>query len=102
MISIIYFTIRSVVLNKGLFFYDVFWVFGTDVMVTVAKNFNAPIKGNYDDCNHCNWFQPLFSVQLLHQRQRNHMQIHGYSIGYYHRLHQCYEELFSSSEILVS
>ena len=21
----------------GLFFYDVFWVFGTDVMVTVAK-----------------------------------------------------------------
>jgi len=26
------------------FFYDIFWVFGTDVMVTVAKNLNAPIK----------------------------------------------------------
>eukprot|EP01118_Nematostelium_gracile_P007225 TRINITY_DN233_c0_g7_i1.p1 TRINITY_DN233_c0_g7~~TRINITY_DN233_c0_g7_i1.p1 ORF type:complete len:355 (-),score=93.43 TRINITY_DN233_c0_g7_i1:68-1066(-) len=28
----------------GLFVYDVFWVFGTDVMVTVAKSFDAPIK----------------------------------------------------------
>eukprot|EP00126_Sphaerothecum_destruens_P008586 Sdes_comp20266_c0_seq1m13792 len=28
----------------GLFFYDIFWVFGTDVMVTVAKSFDAPIK----------------------------------------------------------
>eukprot|EP01120_Amphizonella_sp_Union-15-10_P003318 TRINITY_DN1373_c0_g1_i1.p1 TRINITY_DN1373_c0_g1~~TRINITY_DN1373_c0_g1_i1.p1 ORF type:complete len:321 (-),score=47.89 TRINITY_DN1373_c0_g1_i1:17-979(-) len=28
----------------GLFFYDIFWVFGTDVMVTVAKKFDAPIK----------------------------------------------------------
>ena len=28
----------------GLFFYDIFWVFGTDVMVTVAKSFEAPIK----------------------------------------------------------
>lgn len=28
----------------GLFFYDIFWVFGTDVMVTVAKNIDAPIK----------------------------------------------------------
>eukprot|EP01068_Selenidium_serpulae_P008742 Selendium_serpulae@DN5062_c0_g1_i3.p1 len=27
-----------------LFFYDVFWVFGTDVMVTVAKSFEGPIK----------------------------------------------------------
>lgn len=32
-------------LLSGLFFYDVFWVFGTDVMVTVAKSFDAPIKG---------------------------------------------------------
>ncbi|KAL7749948.1 hypothetical protein RI367_004824 [Sorochytrium milnesiophthora] len=31
-------------LLAGLFFYDVFWVFGTDVMVTVAKSFDAPIK----------------------------------------------------------
>lgn len=28
----------------GLFFYDIFWVFGTDVMVTVAKSVDAPIK----------------------------------------------------------
>jgi len=28
----------------GLFFYDIFWVFGTDVMVTVAKSFDAPVK----------------------------------------------------------
>jgi minor histocompatibility antigen H13 len=31
-------------LLTGLFFYDIFWVFGTDVMVTVAKSFDAPIK----------------------------------------------------------
>lgn len=34
----------GVVLLSGLFLYDVFWVFGTDVMVTVAKSFDAPIK----------------------------------------------------------
>ncbi|CAD8148513.1 unnamed protein product [Paramecium pentaurelia] len=28
----------------GLFFYDIFWVYGTDVMVTVAKSIDAPIK----------------------------------------------------------
>lgn len=27
-----------------LFFYDIFWVFATDVMVTVAKSFEGPIK----------------------------------------------------------
>jgi minor histocompatibility antigen H13 len=27
-----------------LFFYDIFWVYGTDVMVTVAKNLDIPIK----------------------------------------------------------
>ncbi|XP_040574022.1 minor histocompatibility antigen H13 [Lepeophtheirus salmonis] len=32
------------ILLGGLFFYDVFWVFGTNVMVTVATNFEAPIK----------------------------------------------------------
>jgi len=32
------------VLLCGLFFYDIFWVFGTDVMVTVARGFEAPIK----------------------------------------------------------
>jgi len=32
------------ILLAGLFFYDIFWVFGTEVMVTVAKSFDAPIK----------------------------------------------------------
>jgi len=34
----------GMVLLAGLFVYDIFWVFGTDVMVTVAKGFDAPIK----------------------------------------------------------
>lgn len=32
------------ILLVGLFFYDIFWVFGTEVMVTVAKNLDGPIK----------------------------------------------------------
>ncbi|RWW22954.1 hypothetical protein GW17_00012823 [Ensete ventricosum] len=28
----------------GLFFYDIFWVFFTPVMVSVAKSFDAPVK----------------------------------------------------------
>lgn len=34
----------GMILLSGLFFYDIFWVFGTEVMVTVAKSFDAPIK----------------------------------------------------------
>ncbi|KAH8273668.1 hypothetical protein KR018_007992 [Drosophila ironensis] len=36
--------VTGVILLSGLFFYDIFWVFGTNVMVTVAKSFEAPIK----------------------------------------------------------
>ena len=32
------------ILLAGLFFYDIFWVFGTPVMVSVAKNVDGPIK----------------------------------------------------------
>jgi len=32
------------ILLWGLFFYDIFWVYGTDVMLTVAKSVDAPIK----------------------------------------------------------
>lgn len=32
------------ILLWGLFFYDIFWVYGTDVMVSVAKAVDAPIK----------------------------------------------------------
>jgi len=35
---------HAALLLGGLFFYDIFWVFGTDVMVTVAKSFDGPIK----------------------------------------------------------
>lgn len=36
--------VNGCILLGGLFLYDVFWVFGTNVMVTVAKSFDAPIK----------------------------------------------------------
>lgn len=32
------------ILLTGLFFYDIFWVFGTEVMVSVATSFTGPIK----------------------------------------------------------
>lgn len=32
------------ILLTGLFFYDIFWVFGTHVMVKVATSFDGPIK----------------------------------------------------------
>ena len=32
---------NGAILLAGLFVYDVFWVFGTDVMVTVAKSFQV-------------------------------------------------------------
>ena len=34
----------GVILLCGLFVYDVFWVFGTEVMVSVAKGLTAPVK----------------------------------------------------------
>jgi len=34
----------GLILLWGLFLYDIFWVFGTDVMVTVAKSLDGPIK----------------------------------------------------------
>lgn len=43
MISLGSFLIGCILLC-GLFVYDVFWVFGTEVMVAVAKGLNAPIK----------------------------------------------------------
>ena len=46
------------ILLGGLFIYDIFWVFATDVMVTVAKSFEAPIK--------CKWFsENVFSLEWL-------------------------------------
>lgn len=36
--------VTGCILLAGLFIYDIFWVFGTNVMVTVAKSFDAPIK----------------------------------------------------------
>lgn len=34
----------GMILLVGLFFYDIFWVFGTEVMVSVATQFTGPIK----------------------------------------------------------
>ncbi|KAA0185953.1 Minor histocompatibility antigen H13 [Fasciolopsis buskii] len=39
--------INGCLLLGGLFFYDIFWVFGTPVMVTVAKSLDAPIKMSF-------------------------------------------------------
>ncbi|KAM7534074.1 hypothetical protein Aperf_G00000114733 [Anoplocephala perfoliata] len=36
--------INGCILLGGLFVYDIFWVFGTGVMVFVATNFEAPVK----------------------------------------------------------
>lgn len=35
------------ILQAGLFVYDIFWVFFTPVMVSVAKSFDAPIKVSF-------------------------------------------------------
>ncbi|KAI3807909.1 hypothetical protein L1987_23846 [Smallanthus sonchifolius] len=43
MLSLGSFTTGAILL-AGLFFYDIFWVFFTPVMVSVAKSFDAPIK----------------------------------------------------------
>jgi len=37
----------ALVLLAGLFCYDIFWVFGTDVMMTVATKVEAPVKFLY-------------------------------------------------------
>lgn len=34
----------GMILLAGLFLYDIFWVFGTDVMVSVARSFDVPVK----------------------------------------------------------
>lgn len=38
------FAVPGVILLAGLFIYDIFWVFCTPVMVSVARSFEAPIK----------------------------------------------------------
>eukprot|EP00904_Undaria_pinnatifida_P002370 jgi/Undpi1/12133/HiC_scaffold_5.g01809.m1 len=43
LISISSFTTAAVLLG-GLFCYDIFWVFGTEVMMTVATKIEAPVK----------------------------------------------------------
>jgi minor histocompatibility antigen H13 len=43
--------LNGAIFLSGLFVYDVFWVFGTEVMVTVAKNFDAPVKMLFPQMN---------------------------------------------------
>jgi minor histocompatibility antigen H13 len=45
----------------GLFFYDIFWVYGTDVMITVAKSIDAPIKLMFP----YNWFEVPAKFSML-------------------------------------
>ena len=54
--------VTGCILLGGLFFYDIFWVFGTDVMVTVAKSFEAPIKLVFPQVG-----KVKFSVEVLDQ-----------------------------------
>ena len=59
------------ILLCGLFFYDIFWVFGTDVMVSVATKFDGPIKLLFprgsllcdDEGNNCNYVDQAFGFR---------------------------------------
>ena len=62
--------VTGCILLGGLFFYDIFWVFGTDVMVTVAKSFEAPIKLVFPQVGKVKytvlkcWIKLQFSIKL--------------------------------------
>lgn len=51
---------NGAILLSGLFVYDVFWVFGTNVMVSVAKSIEGPIKMVWpiDFANRTIWTHP--------------------------------------------
>lgn len=51
----------AVILLSGLFVYDVFWVFGTEVMVSVAKSFEAPAKLIFP-VSHNPWRQSILGL----------------------------------------
>ena len=59
--------VTGCILLGGLFFYDIFWVFGTDVMVTVAKSFEAPIKLVFPQVRQDN------IKSTVKQRNKNHV-----------------------------
>ena len=55
------------ILLSLLFFYDIFFVFGTDVMLTVAKSIDAPIKLLFPK----NWnIRPIHIAKLWERLQR--------------------------------
>eukprot|EP00918_Siedleckia_nematoides_P025960 GHVU01056050.1.p1 GENE.GHVU01056050.1~~GHVU01056050.1.p1 ORF type:complete len:462 (+),score=128.02 GHVU01056050.1:319-1704(+) len=54
------FKIASMLL-VGLFVYDIFWVFGTNVMVTVAKSFEGPAKIIFP-VSHDPWRQSILGL----------------------------------------
>ena len=62
--------VTGCILLGGLFFYDIFWVFGTDVMVTVAKSFEAPIKLVFPQVRQDN------IKSTVKQRNKNHVRKH--------------------------
>ncbi|CDP09611.1 unnamed protein product [Coffea canephora] len=53
---------NGAILLARLFVYDIFWVFFTQVMISVVKSFDAPIKVSVSYCvlyifnrNSCTW-----------------------------------------------
>ena len=62
--------VTGCILLGGLFFYDIFWVFGTDVMVTVAKSFEAPIKLVFPQVK---LYKRNVSAQILTGLRHGHM-----------------------------
>ena len=66
--------VTGCILLGGLFFYDIFWVFGTDVMVTVAKSFEAPIKLVFPQVLH------LYLHLLLHPQPHLDLHVHPHLI----------------------
>lgn len=51
-------------LQAGLFVYDIFWVFFTPVMVSVAKSFDAPIKVCTPDRSR-SFYQCILRLQMF-------------------------------------
>lgn len=49
-------------LQCGLFVYDIFWVFFTPVMVSVAKSFDAPIKVSLSVDENILCFELIFEI----------------------------------------
>ena len=64
------------ILLVGLFFYDVFWVFGTPVMVTVAKKLDGPIKLLFPRSLERNEEGKVRTKERMEARRQQHTEYH--------------------------